>query len=478
MDAELTTFQIQPKSWRGVRDNEPANKILDEEWVFSMNVDSRAGGRRDGVLSVTQVETSVNVKALSSYRRPDGSAHFAQFHSNGKLFDDGSQVLSGLDAANYPMLVPGNGTIFFFNGVNPGYWRDPADGTWKLLQGMPSGWAPKYATFHPLNKRLYVAPTAAGVDYYAWTNADFVGSTISFVAPGGGAEYIGGLREPVTGLHHGLGDDLCIFTTDHTYQIRGLDPSSWRVRFVSGDVGCCSARTIVLIGHGLFFMHPSGCYLVNALGALTFPPLTQPKQRAWDTMIRQFEPYLQYAHATWNAAEHTVYLFIPTSSSSDMGQLWKFYLPDGSITTHDIQASSCCAFSNRKVYVGRTDGRVCSLQGENEDLGAAFTGQLRTKIYGEVGRVFNWGVQQKMVMMFAPLAGGTVRVTPRIYAQHERGIIDGTEQTINLDQTGDQIRATIYLPEDPGWGLQLLIEGESAWRWQGFLCEARRQDIE
>lgn len=479
MPEEITTFQIQPKAWRGIRDNEPANKILDEEWVYGMNVDSRIGGRREGITQVALQEAAVVILGVSPYRRPDGVVHLAQFNSNGKIYDDTTLAVSGLSASNFPTFAQGNGTVFFANGINSMYWRDPADNVWKVLQNLPSGWLPKYVTYHPLNKRLYIAPTQAGVDYYAWSNADFVGANITFTAPGGGAEYIGGNREPITGLHHGLGDDTCIFTTDHVYQIRGLDPSDWRIRFVSGDVGCSAGRTVVLIGHGLFFMHASGCYLVNAVGALTFPPLTLPKQKAWDRLIRDYEGYLQYAHATWSASEHTVYLFIPTSASLYMGQLWKFYLPDGSVSVHDIAAASCCAFSNRQVYIGRTDGRICTLHGgAGNDLGTAITGRVRTKIYGEVGRVFNWGIQQKMIVMFEPLVGGSVRVTPIIYGQHERGIITGTTQTVNLDQSGDAIRATIYLPEDPGWGLQLLIEGESAWRWQGFLCEARRQDIE
>lgn len=478
MAEEPRAFSIQPARWKGVRDHEPANHILDEEWVDSLNVDARIGGRRAGKEQVSQVEASTNVMGVSAYRRPDGSLHFAEFRSSGKVFDDGVQVLSGLSTSNFPMLVPGNGTIFVFNGANPPYWRDPGDSVWKLLQNVPSGWAPKFATFHPLNKRLYMAPTAAGVDYFAWSNADFTGSSLSFVAPGGGAEYIGGAREPITGLHHGLGDDTCIFTTDHIFQIRGLDPSDWRVRFVSGDIGCTSARTVVLIGHGLFFMHVSGCYLVNAVGAVTFPPLTAPKQNAWDALVKNFETYLPYAHACWNATEHTVYLFVPTASSTEMGQLWKFYLPDGSISVQGVSASSCCAFPSRKTYIGLIDGRVCHLQGENFDLGAPFTGWLRSKIYGDVSNVYNWGVQQKMVVMFKPLAGGSVRVKPIIYAQHERGIVEGVMQTVNLDQTGDEIRATIYLPEAPGWGLQLHIEGEGPWRWQGFHVMARKQDIE
>jgi len=477
MAEESTSFTVQPKGWRGVRDNEPANKVLDEEWVDARNVDSRIGGRRQGLVEVSRNEADAKILGLNAYRRPDGSLHLASVNGNGKIFDDVTSAMTGLSTTAYPLVVPGNGTVFVFNGVDRPRWRDPADNVWKEFN-VPSGWIPKYATYHPLNKRIYVAPTTAGVDYYAWSNADFTGSTLSFTAPGGGAEYIGGHREPIMGIHHGLGDDTCIFTTDHIYQIRGLDPSDWRVRFVSGDIGCVSARTIALIGHGLFFMHTSGCYLVNAVGAVTFPPLTNPKQNAWDTLVKTYGNYLQYAHAAWSASEHTIYLFVPTSAASDMGQLWKFYLPDGSLSVHDVAAVSCCPYSGQRVYIGRADGRICSFLGDDLDLTAPITGWLRSKVYGDVGRVYDWGVQQKMVVMFKPLTGGTVRVQPTIYAQHERGVVNGVLQTVNLDQTGDEIRATIYLPESPGWGLQLYIEGESAWRWQGFYVEARRQDLE
>lgn len=477
MAEEPTSFTAQPKAWRGVRDSEPAHKILDEEWVNSSNVDSRTGRRRDG-LTVKQTLESVSVIGVAPYRYPDGTLHVLAYNSSGKVFSDGSQVLSGLSGANHPVISQGNGTVFIANGVNPVYWRDPADNVWKTLQNFPSGWVPKIVNYHPLNKRLYVAPTVAGVDYYAWSNADFTGATIAFTSPGGGAEYIGGNREPITGMHHGLGDDFCIFTTDHLYQLRGLDPSDWRVRFVSGDVGCSAARSVVLIGHGLFFAHTSGCYLVNALGAVTFPPLTAPKQRAWDAMVKTYEAYLQYAHAHWNAQQHTVYLFVPTASSNKMGQLWKFYLPDGSVTTHDVTGYSSAYLPPRYSIIGREDGKVVALNDGEDDLGTAFTGWIRSKIYGDPARVFNWGVQQKMVMLFKPNATGTVRVKPIIYAQHERGVIEGTLQTIDLNQTGDEIRATIYLPEAQGWGIQFYIEGESAWEWQGFHVEARRGDLE
>ena len=479
MPGEPFSLSVKPKSWKGVRDNEAPSRILDEEWVDSREVDARLGKRRKGMVQIAQPEGAVQARAVVQYLRPDGTRHRLVFTSSGKLWDDSTEVLTGLSIANFPFITPGHGTAFFVNGVDAPRWRDPADSTWKALQGVPADWKPKYATFHPLNKRLYIAPTAAGVDYYAWSNADFVGTNASFVSPGGGAEYVGGNREPITGIMHGLGDDTCIFTTDHVFQLRGLDPSNWRPRFVSGDIGLTAPRAMANLGHGIAFLHTSGLYLVNAVGAVTFPSLTEPKQRAWDVLRKTYEAYLQHAHLCWSSDEHTIYLFLPTSSSDLMGQLWKFYLPDGSISIHDVVAYHCWYEPPGKVVLARADGKIVDILGGSDDLGTPITGWLRTKIYGDTRRIRHWGVQQeqKMVVCFRPLSG-TVKVKPIIYRQHERGIIEGTLQSINLNQTGDEIRATITLPSDPGWGLQLYIEGTNEWEFFGFDVEGEEESLE
>ena len=476
---EPAKFAANPKQWRGSRDTEPANRILDEEWVDSRNVDSRIGGRRAGVFQRAIVGAPGGIYGISPYRRPDGSLHRAVVTSEGKLYDDTTLVLDGISTTNFPLLVPGHGSLFIVNGMDAPRWRDPADGVWKFLQNVPTDWKPGYATFHPLSKRLFFAPTAAGMDWYAWSNADFTGANITFSGPGGGAEYVGGNREPITSIMHGLGDDLSIYTTDHVYQIRGLDPSNWRPRFVSGDLGSSAGRATVILGHGNFFAHYSGCYLVNAIGAVTFPPLTFPRQNAWDEMVKANETTFTRSHATWNAQEQTVYLFVPTDSSLLLGQLWKFYLPDGSISISDVASYCSCYYPPRFTYVGLANGVIADLQDGDNDLGVPFTGWVRSKIYGEVDRIFEWGKQEKCVMLFKPLNEGIVRVQPIIYPQHERGgPVEGTMQSIDLDREGDAVRATIFLPPVQGWGIQFHIEGEDAWRWEGFSVEAVRQDLE
>ena len=480
MNLEPVPFQliVQPRAWKGVRDNVAPNKLEDVEWVDSREVDTRFAKRRSGMSQISLVEGATSARALATYLRVDGTKHRLVLTGNGNLYEDAGVIKSGVSIASFPDFAFGAGSIFLTNGSNLPFWRDPADGVWKDLQNVPGTWLPKYCMYHPLSRRLYLAPTAAGIDYFAWTNPSFVGTDVSFKAVGGGGSEALGTGEPITGIIHGLGDDTCIFTTDHIFQIRGLDPSSWRPRFVSGDLGCVAHRTINVIGHGTFFMHTSGCYLVNALGAVTFPALTEPKSRAWDVLRKTYENYLQYAHASWSADEHTVYLFIPTTSTNLMGQLWKFYLPDGSISIHDIAAYDSFYEAPGKMLIARSDGKVVDLLSGNDDLGTPITGWLRSKVYGEIDRIRTWGIQQKIPLAFKPLTGGTVQVQPTIYRTDPLGPVAGTLQTIALDSTGDEVRATLTLPASPGWGLQLYITGTAAWEWLGFAAEGITHDIE
>lgn len=293
----LTTIKVTPTNWLGERDSVAPTEIDDAEWLEGRNVDSHPCKRRGGEVQEALVEGGTQIRAVRSYYRPDGTRHRVQFTASGKVWDDAVNVLSGLSGSTYPLIVPGPGFACLFTGVDRAKWVDPADSVWKEMN-MPAGWIPKYATMHPLNRRLYVAPTTLGVDGFGWSNPDFTHANLSYVsAGGGGSEPIGGNRQPITGLAAGLGDDLCIFTADEIYQIRGLDPGTWRTRYVSGDIGNTAPRALVNIGHGIFFVHYSGAYLVNALGAVTFPPLTEGKQRAWRAMVHAYGQYLPSAHA-------------------------------------------------------------------------------------------------------------------------------------------------------------------------------------
>jgi hypothetical protein len=471
-------ISVIPLAWQGVRDTTSPSRILDEEWVDCRNVDAKKGGRRRGDSQVS-LNIASPVKGLSYYRRPDGSLHLVSFTEDGKLWDDTTNVLSGLNTAAIPDFGRGSGFVITVNGVDLPRWRDPADNVWKNLQNFPSDWRPKTIVVNPLNRRIYVAPAGSGVDSYGWSNPEPNGSNMSFVAAGGGgAEPIGGTREPITAIRAGLGDDTCIFGENHIFQLRGLDPSSWTVRFVSDDVGTLNPAVTITIGHGIFFVHASGAYLVNALGAVTFPPLTEPKGRAWKTLVETYGDYMKYAHATWHAREHTVYLFLPTSANALMGQLWKFYLPDGSISIHDVVAYSSSYVPDGRLLLGKTDGKITNLGAAETDLGTPIDGWVRTKIYGGTKRTKTWGIQQKIVVLFRPLAGATVNVISYIYRDAGSDPIEGPTETVSLTTGGDMVRATVALGTDQGWGLQLKIRGSSAWEFLGFEAEAFEEDIE
>jgi len=161
-----------------------------------------------------------------------------------------------------------------------------------------------------------------------------------------------------------------------------------------------------------------------------------------------------------------------------MGQLWKFYLPDSSISIHDVTAYCSGYESPNKVLVGKTNGILANLFSGTTDLGVGYTGYFKTKIYGEIGKTKTWGTQEKFIVLFRPQAGSSATVTPYIYRDGAANPIAGISQVVSLDTTGDVVRASLVLPTDQGWGFQLMISGVSAWEFIGFEIAAMEQDIE
>ncbi|MGI0015960.1 MAG: hypothetical protein ACREBU_21275, partial [Nitrososphaera sp.] len=300
-------FSIIPRRWRGVRNSEAELLLEPDEWADSRNFDSRYGWSSPGsTLLQTVTPGALSVIGLSHFFDKDGLLKRVMITSNGSIYLDGvlvtQQVFSttaiGITNINgeIPVMAAGAARIFIARGtLQSVIHRDPVDSVWKELLLAPKA---RTLTLDPAGPRLFVSPDSTGQpDTWAWSAAgDFTKWT---VADGGGEEPIGEDRQKIIAIRANLENNLAIYKANRIYIRDGSDPKTWRLINTSNEIGAISP-SIINIGKGQGFIHESGFFLLNAVGAVAFPPLTERVQETWEFMLKNFGDYLRFAHSAYN----------------------------------------------------------------------------------------------------------------------------------------------------------------------------------
>lgn len=481
----MPKFTVLPRRWKGIRNNESSVLLDIDEWADSNNFDSRFGWTGKGsTKEIEKFPVNLSVHGISNYYDVNGVLHRVWINQEGSIFEDTVDTGFKLGAGNLqlnsttgpiPYFGIGSGSsVVTRDGAKNAVWKDPADSVWKELTG-PSG-IPKGITFEIGGPRMFAFPGDLGNDAWEWSAA---GDFTKWVASeGGGQEPIGDDREDIVAIEGGLELNMGIYKRNHIYMRDGADPTSWRILPVSNDLGLTAPLSIVRLAKGHFFVHESGAYFLNAVGAVSFPSLTFKIQRTWDAMVEQFGAYLRYAHAAYHPRENVIYLWIPNSNSRIMTRLVKIYISDGSVTIHDNKPTGGSHFfptnTGGNIEIG-VNSAILSVRGLSDD-GTAISANLRSQIFTGSPPTFDmekrWGKRGIIHFFFeTETASQVVTVTPRVYRGNS--VLTGTAQQFTLP--GDQVsKVKVKMPKESGWGIDYLIEITTATgrlRWLGYAGE-------
>ena len=446
--------------------------------AFVLRLEAQASALRvfaNGVLKLEAVDTSLSGTGTAGVYSGTGT--------NGTLVTiDDFQVESFDLQPTIPDAEGGIGSLVIARGVDqPMLWKNPGTGLWEaLLAATGVTQRPRTLTIDSAGPRLFVAPDSNGPDSWSWSAAgDF---TKWATADGGGSEPVGEDREPIVAARAGLGNDAAIFKQNHIYAREGSDPQSWVLHRISSDVGLTAMRSVVRVGKGMFFIHESGAYFLNAVGSVTFPPLSQRIQTTWDAMVEAYGAYLKYAHASYSPRENTIYAWVPNQASRVMNRLLKIYVPTGAITVHDDKPAGHSAFRTSgvgRIVYGGESGQTFTVEGPT-DNGVDITSEFTTGIFSGTpptpDREKRWGFRGALWVFLEATAEITVTITPTIYQNPDAsdpdddGVRVGTPQTVSI-LPGRVRKALIKFPDNMGWGFSMncvVTQGVGQWRLVGY----------
>jgi len=442
---QVRKFIIMPRRWRGTRDNEPAVLLGPDEWASSLNWDARFGRTNLGSTPVLTLVGS-QVITLDHFFDETGTLERVWADSDGDVYED-NVLKDTIRAGSYnlasdtePVIstAKGLGAFFFFIGDGDPIWYDPSSSTYKTLTSAPVG-AGTLDGEVLQGPRLLVAPGTLGSDAIAFTN---IGSFIDFITGDSGEEIIGIDREPVIAIAGGLELNTAIYKPNHTYILDGTDPATWTPTLVSSDVGLTAPNTIVKLGKAQFFVHESGAYFLNAIGAISFPSLTFRIQELWDEMVANFGTFLRYAHAAYHPRENTIYLWVPNQANRVMNRLIKIYLADGSVTVHDGKDAGGSNFFPATGAGQLEFGTATKIQKAvgTDDDGTPITVALTPGIFSGNPPTFElekrWGRRGVLHFFFeSTVSGETIKITPNIFRTNSK--IAGVQQSFAL--TANQV---------------------------------------
>ncbi len=471
-------YQVMPDEFRGIREVRSKIIIGTREWASVKNMDSRYGFSSPGSTFLYNFDagTPREVWGTAYYFDKNGNVREVVITSDLKIFDERVLTAASYVGSEVPDIASISGGVIVARGAgNSAVWKDPLDDAWKTFVAS-TGTAPKprTVTVHPGGPRLFMAPTTDGVDYLGYSGP--AAYTKWATADGGGAENIGEDREPIVLLRYGLGDNTVVYKPNHVYIIQGSNPATWIIHLISSDLGVTApAASGLRVGKGQFFVHESGAYFVNAVGEVTWPPLTDPIQKTWDAMIEAYSAYLKYAHATYHPRDRMIHLWIPNQASRVMNRLIKIYVPTGAISIHDDKVATSSAFrpspAPQRVVYGSNNSKIYTIAGLTND-GAAIASEFETGIFSgdpptpEAEK--KWGYRGLVHVYLEADAAITVTVTPTIYRLKE--VLVGTGQDCVL--IANQVcKFPIYLPDEMGWGFSFKMNATQSlgkWRLVGY----------
>lgn len=462
--------------------------LLDpNEWAASKNFDSRMGWSGAGSTSVqTWIPGNLAAIGMRHYFDKSGVIHRVLVAENGSIYEDGSAIPITFSPASLlltdangliPIFAPGIGGIVIARGTAFAPARkDPADNVWKELLGSPKFTGVSMERAGP---RLFGFPNSATeTDTVTWSSiGDF---TKWATADGGGSEPIGNDRQPIIGIEAGLQDAMAYYKRDYIYVRNGTDPKSWRITLVSSDVGLTAPLSLVRIGKSHFFVHESGAYFLNAVGAVIFPPLTERIQKSWDDMVKNFGTFLRFAHAAYHPRERTIYCWLPNQASRVMNRLMKVYVPDGSVTLHDGKPAGASDYHRQAsgILTYANASKVQEVRGVTDD-GTSITSEITTGIFAgsppTPDSEKRWGFRGAIHLYFEAEGAVAVTVTPRVYRGDTQQT--GTAQTKTL-VANRVTKMRLKMPDPQGWGFDLVVNAATnLGRWRLIGYSGRYEDI-
>lgn len=478
----IRAFQIIPKKWRGIRNSEAALLLDPDEWSDSKNFDARMGWSSAGsTLVQTTPVANKALLGLTHYFDKTGVLHPVIINEDGTIFDDNVAIgpkfstaaISLTDPAGaIPDFAPGVGGIVIARGTSLAPLRkDPADDVWKELVGA----TPKFTgvSIERAGPRLFGFPNSSTEsDTMAWSAAaDF---TKWLTADGGGAEPVGSDREPITGIEGGLEDAMAVYKRNHIYVRNGTDPETWKITLVASDIGLTAPATLIRIGKSHFFVHESGPYFLNAVGAVIFPHLAERVQKTWDDMVANFGSWLRFAHAAYHPRENTIYCWLPNQASRLMNRLMKIYVPTLSVTLHDGKTAGYSAFepaaAGRLLY-GGSASKTFETKGLTDD-GTAITSDLTPGIFAgsppTPDMEKKWGFRGVVHVYLEAEGAVPITLTPRVYRDDAQVV--GSPQNFTL-VANRVTKVKMKMPTQMGWGFDFVLSAITSlgrWRLLGY----------
>lgn len=473
-------FQVIPRQWRGIRDSEAPLLLDPNEWASSKNFDSRMGWSGAGSTPV-QTWTPANLASVGMRHFFDksGVIHRVLVSEDGKIQEDGAAITLTFSPSSLvltdangliPGFAPGIGGIVIARGPSFAIIRkDPADNVWKEVLS-----APKFTgvSMERAGPRLFGFPNSATeTDTVAWSAiGDF---TKWATVDGGGSEPIGNDRQPIIGIEAGLQDAMAYYKRDYIYVRNGTDPTSWRITLVSSDVGLTAPLSLIRIGKSHFFVHESGAYFLNAVGAVIFPPLSERIQDSWDQMVKNFGTFIRFAHAAYHPRERTIYCWLPNQASRVMNRLMKVYVPDGSVTLHDGKPAGASDYYRQSggIMTYANASKVQEVKGLTDD-GTSITSEIETGIFAgspptpDIEK--RWGTRGVVHLYFEAEGAMSVSVTPRVYRGDTQQVGTAQSKTLVANRV---TKMAVKMPDKQGWGFDLVFNSTTnlgRWRWLGM----------
>lgn len=322
-------------------------------------------------------------------------------------------------------------------GVGPAMSTIKSSGSFfSILLGTP----PANANYIESHKdRVFIANHSGGksrVSYCALDNPEDW-TTITGAATDAGYLDVGlDDGDVITGIKS-VGSVLMIFKNTSTWVLYGSDPTDFKLRQLSKNIGCVGPRTIVSCDSFCIFLSQLGVYSANADGVTMLSYNIKPTAEGWTQTQRQYAVAGRLNTQYWLAideaaasANNTVYYL-----DYVLGVWGKYTAPSPCVFISRRDGTLMSASGNISSFAGTGTGHVYTHDTGTDDAGTNITAYWFTPDY-DFGDWLKVKHPLDMVISAKSISGKTITLT-----HYVDGVANATTLSFDLTPSGSKDKA-------------------------------------
>lgn len=310
-------------------------------------------------------------------------------------------------------------------------------GFFTLLLGTPPANA-KYIESH--KGRVFIANHSGGKSRVSWCYLDNPEDWTTITGAATDAGYLDvGLDDGdiITGIKS-VGSVMLIFKNNSTWLLSGSDPTDFKVRKLSGSIGCVGPRSIVACDSFAIFLSNTGVYSANSEGVVLLSYNIKPTAEGWTSTMKRTScagrlntQYWLGIQDTTTSQNNTVYVLDYTLG------VWGRYSALNPHVFYTKQDGTLISASGNSdvTYTGTGNGNVYTHDSGSADSGSAIDAYWDTPEYdfGDWAKVKH--------PLDAVIAAKSISAKTITLSHYVDGVVSGTTLSFSLTPSGSKDKA-------------------------------------